>query len=964
MKANLFLPTVLAMAVSTILAGCGGGGSASPNNVTHLPLESLGPPSKPPVERVVPATEGPVAVIPEVTKQPVAIIAPPQPPRDIGAETKSTFAYERDKYDVSEPDTSENKVKVGVMDTGVRINDYLKHAVQKLFSYDENRRTAKITTITDLTDASLDLQDISERHHGTLVAEIIAGKRIEGSAAIPGLATDIAKLYAGRTTSTEGVGFVSTQLQAMLDLNQKYGVKLFNLSGGTPNLSLEYRAILDEYAAKLVNTGALAIFAAGNDGLNTPSGESLLPVSNPRLEKGFLVVTGLNLRGDDLFRDDKQEGGNWCGEAARWCLATDYVYGPIYSDKHSALILFSGTSASAPKVTATAALIWSKYPWMTADQVRQVILTSADYIDDGTGTHAQYNQKFGWGALNISDALKGPKRFSKIFGEEFTANVTAGTAIFSNNIIGNAGLTKTGSGTLVMAGDSTYQGGTMINAGKLQVTGGIRSNVLVNKAGTLSGRGQVGSVENHGVVSTHDGRLSLQGDFTQAAEGTLAYSLHHFLSVDGKATLDGTLQVSAKARTMVTQGMHDVLYAKEVVGSFAKLRSSSPFLKVKGLINTPQKVAVDVAFADASTAGTVSGGISTASGELLNQLMTKANTQVLAGEQTDLTDYIAQVQHASSRVAAQAVLNSNAGALFAETPSILLRNDTLMNAQLAQRSQQVTRQGLTGVWAAGSYLESRNKATGWDTVNSEMKVMTAGADTQVFEQGVIGAYISNLNEKSKYTASMGSSEAKLTELGVYGKWKTETPLYIAANTKYATGDIKFKRTVNNGMQSESSTAKSDLDKYGVYAELGYALIQNQLSISPYAGLSHNQVSLHGLKESSAYGVAIGDVTAKESKAHAGLRLDYALSKQLLLGGYTEYAYAVDRSLPKVSLSSNIDRHITVDYRAPSFDKDYLHYGLGFNYLTANSSWNIFGDIAGNAINSSDYQLQLGLKYAF
>jgi hypothetical protein len=64
------------------------------------------------------------------------------------------------------------------------------------------------------------------------------------------------------------------------------------------------------------------------------------------------------------------------------------------------------------------------------------------------------------------------------------------------------------------------------------------------------------------------------------------------------------------------------------------------------------------------------------------------------------------------------------------------------------------------------------------------------------------------------------------------------------------------------------------------------------------------------------------------------------------------------------LTSNIDHSVDVRYRAPSFDKDFLLYGLGFNYLTANSKWNIFGDVAGNALNAEDYQMQLGLKYAF
>lgn len=831
-----------------------------------------------------------------------------------------------------------------------------------MFSYIERQEPDKSIETTDLTNAEMNLQDSSPIYHGTLVAEVIAGKQHAGSTL--GLAADIAKIYAVRTTDKAGLGFTSTNLQAMIDLNEKYGVKLFNASFGTQKFSTKFKEDISQYTSQLVENGALLVFATGNEKALEPSGESRLPVENPAFEKSFLAVTGLNRDGSDLYRDE-QKGANACGQAGRWCLATDYVYGPIYSARRNGLVYFSGTSAAAPKVTAVAARVWSKYPWMTADQVRQVLLTTSTYLDDGINENGLYNQKFGWGRLNIEDALKGPKLFSQIFAANFTADVSSPLAIFSNNIAGDAGLIKAGLGTLVMAGDNTYLGATTINAGKLQVTGHVSSNVVVQPNATLSGHGQVGRVENNGIVSTGDGRLSILGDFTQNREGVFAYRLHHFLTVGGKAQLNGTLEVSAQNGDMLTKGMHDVLYAKEVIGTFATHKSTSPFLEVKGVTNSANKVAVEVDFTDARHAGTVTAGLSQPSGELINKLMLKANTQALNGEQTELTYYAATVQQAPSRVAAQMVLNSNAGAIFAETPSVLLRNDTLLNAQLVQRVDQVTKRGVAGVWAVGSYLESRNKVSGWDNIKSDIRVASMGVDTKIWDETVIGGYISNYNEKSTYTVSMGSSEVKLTELGLYGKWMaTEAPFYLAVNTKYGFGHSKFKRTVSNGIQSMPSFTQSDVKKYAAYGELGYTLQYNPISLTPYVALSHNQVSLDALKESSNYGVAIGNLKAKENKSHIGLRFDYALSSHMQVSGYSEYAYAYNRRLPNVRLSSNIDNSERVIYKAPSFDKDYFLYGLGFNYLASQSNWNIFGDLVGNAINSSDYQIQLGLKYAF
>jgi uncharacterized protein with beta-barrel porin domain len=74
-----------------------------------------------------------------------------------------------------------------------------------------------------------------------------------------------------------------------------------------------------------------------------------------------------------------------------------------------------------------------------------------------------------------------------------------------------------------MAGTALY-GATDVQLGKLQVTGNIDSTVRVGTR-TLSGSGQTGVVVNQGIVSTKDGRLTVNGNYTQESTGTLAYGL-------------------------------------------------------------------------------------------------------------------------------------------------------------------------------------------------------------------------------------------------------------------------------------------------------------------------------------------------------------------------------------------------------------------------------------------------------
>lgn len=80
---------------------------------------------------------------------------------------------------------------------------------------------------------------------------------------------------------------------------------------------------------------------------------------------------------------------------------------------------------SAPLAAGVAALIWSKNPGWSADQVKQVLYESADPIDD-LDCNSIYAGKLGAGRINAYQAVYAEPSFPPV--AEFTATPTSGDA--------------------------------------------------------------------------------------------------------------------------------------------------------------------------------------------------------------------------------------------------------------------------------------------------------------------------------------------------------------------------------------------------------------------------------------------------------------------------------------------------------------------------------------------------------
>ncbi|MCS7048207.1 MAG: autotransporter-associated beta strand repeat-containing protein [Verrucomicrobiae bacterium] len=83
-----------------------------------------------------------------------------------------------------------------------------------------------------------------------------------------------------------------------------------------------------------------------------------------------------------------------------------------------------------------------------------------------------------------------------------TLDTQGNNGTFTTAIGGTGVLVKEGSGTLTLTANNTYSGGTVINAGRLSLTGTLASGVTVNSGGTLQGSGRVnGTISGAGFLN-------------------------------------------------------------------------------------------------------------------------------------------------------------------------------------------------------------------------------------------------------------------------------------------------------------------------------------------------------------------------------------------------------------------------------------------------------------------------------
>ncbi|MBR2813259.1 MAG: autotransporter-associated beta strand repeat-containing protein, partial [Reyranella sp.] len=173
---------------------------------------------------------------------------------------------------------------------------------------------------------------------------------------------------------------------------------------------------------------------------------------------------------------------------------------------------------------------------------------------------AKFDMSGANGNRTIQD-LTGVAGTSIVLGGNSLTVGTANSTSFAGNISGGGGLTKTGSGTLILSGANNYTGGTVVSAGTLQgstasLQGDITNNAAVVfdqaisgiYAGVMSGTGSLTKTGGGTLILSG---ISTYGGGTTVNGGALSISQDANLgAAGGPLTLaGGTLQMTANIAT-------------------------------------------------------------------------------------------------------------------------------------------------------------------------------------------------------------------------------------------------------------------------------------------------------------------------------------------------------------------------------------------------------------------------------
>src|SRR4029434_96158 len=202
-----------------------------------------------------------------------------------------------------------------------------------------------------------------------------------------------ARILCLKVLDSAGDSNVSTAVAA-IDYAIRQGVKIINMSwgyspGGTPS------QILWEAIQKAKGAGILVVTSAGNGsasavGVNNDQDTAMANYPSSYPEDNIIAVAATN------DTDEMAVFSNYGPTTVDLGAPGVNIYSTAMGNQYDYM---TGTSASAPFVTGSAALVWAFNPTLTYDQVKRLLLETTDPIGSLQG------KTLTGGRLNVAKAV-------------------------------------------------------------------------------------------------------------------------------------------------------------------------------------------------------------------------------------------------------------------------------------------------------------------------------------------------------------------------------------------------------------------------------------------------------------------------------------------------------------------------------------------------------------------------------
>ena len=679
-------------------------------------------------------------------------------------------------------------------------------------------------------------------------------------------------------------------------------------------------------AIDAARSGVVTIFAAGNDGnLNNPDAMAGLAYFVPDIAPNWLSVASLQ---------DPTNSGDYsistfssrCGYTASLCVSapgtrvySSVIEGTSVENLTTGYAKYSGTSMAAPHVAGSVAVLMERFPYLNGAQVAEVLKTTA--TDMGApGIDALY----GWGMINLGKAINGPGMLATVedipaefripdptgvaYGPtQFVANipglgaeVDAGTLharkcddisceleVYSNNISGHGGLTKEGMGTLVLTGNNTYSGPTLVNQGRLAVNGSVTSAVSVQSGGIVGGSGTVGSLtaRDGGTVAPGNsiGTLNVAGNVSFEPGSRYAVEVgpngqSDRIQSSGSATIGGgevavtlenspNLLTQSEVRSLLGQ-QYTILSAQQgVSGQFDAVAPNYLFLGT-GLSYQPTGVTLSVGRNGTSFASVA---------QTPNERAVAAAADALAAGNPVYESLLGSGTAGEARQAFRQL----SGQIHADIASALVNDSRYLREALNGRLRQA--EGLAsssaikadegGAWAqllgAWDHASGDANATGYQASTYGVLVGLDSAAADDWRLGMATGY----TRTSLHGGYGSKADSDNYHLAAYGD-KQFGALALRGGAGYTWHRIDTKRSVNYGMQSDRDTAKYSARTEQLFAEAGYSVQGEWLNLEPFVNLAYVNFENNGIAESGGAAALRGDKQHTDATVSTlGLRAD-------------------------------------------------------------------------------------------
>ncbi|MEL7188506.1 MAG: autotransporter domain-containing protein [Pseudomonadota bacterium] len=496
-----------------------------------------------------------------------------------------------------------------------------------------------------------------------------------------------------------------------------------------------------------------------------------------------------------------------------------------------------------------------------------ITFTGIQFAADG------YTIASGTGALTISNGAT-PFRVD-----------TGLTATISAQIGGTGGLNKLDAGTLVLDGDHTYTGDTVIDGGILEVNGSLVSDVTVNAGGSLAGAGTTGALAVSGTLAPGAGIGTFNAtDLSFASGSTLEIDVDptgasDLVAATGDVTINGgTVSVLSDSTAFDFSTDYTIITAGGAVsGAFEAVMTDLAFLtptlnyEETSVVLTLRRNDVDFV-----SVGQTANQIATAAAieSAVNGTLGNSIVNLSADAARDAFDQLSGDLHPSGRTA---MVEDNR----------LVRNAVL---------NHLTHQEGGNIWGTAWGYTGETDADGNGAgVDRDGFGLVVGADVGIGEGASLGIAVNYTETDFDLQEPAGSLSPNLGEgtvetFGALAYLDVDLGgLRVRTGGGFGGSSLDTSRAVAFGIFTDSLSAAYDGSVLFGFIEAGVPLNMGSGLVEPYVGLTFLEAETEAFTENGgSAALRFEDEIENASTAAVGVRFATADGSSFQLRGNAGY----------------------------------------------------------------------------